>query len=193
MCRGSGPDWRAEAGARVWSPLPPGPSIKNPARDEASGAPRAGRGSASFFGLIFGVRVLSPALSGGRPGFRGGGGATPSLHHSPPIPNNETKTLSVQRLPVKAHMGRASTQNPSVRLTRPTSPSSAPPSAEGSPTAAAWLRAAARAAQRRRSVSCWEGAPPRCPDKVVRLPAAPLAKDATPSAVVGGQPPEASL
>ena len=24
ICRGSGPDWRAEAGARVWSPLPPG-------------------------------------------------------------------------------------------------------------------------------------------------------------------------
>ena len=23
-CRGSGPDWRAGAGARVWSPLPPG-------------------------------------------------------------------------------------------------------------------------------------------------------------------------
>ena len=43
-----------------------------PARDEASGAPRAGRGSASFSGLISGVRVLSPALSGGRPGFRGG-------------------------------------------------------------------------------------------------------------------------
>ena len=46
---------------------------KNPARDEASGAPRAGRGSASFSGFIRGVRVLSPALSGGRPGFRGGG------------------------------------------------------------------------------------------------------------------------
>ena len=28
--------------------------------------------SASFSGLISGVRVLSPALSGGRPGFRGG-------------------------------------------------------------------------------------------------------------------------
>ena len=24
ICRGSGPDWRAGAGARVWSPLPPG-------------------------------------------------------------------------------------------------------------------------------------------------------------------------
>ena len=24
ICRGSGPDWRARAGARVWSPLPPG-------------------------------------------------------------------------------------------------------------------------------------------------------------------------
>ena len=26
MCRGSRPDWRAGAGARAWSPLPPGPS-----------------------------------------------------------------------------------------------------------------------------------------------------------------------
>ena len=26
ICRGSGPDWRAGAGARVWSPLPPGRS-----------------------------------------------------------------------------------------------------------------------------------------------------------------------
>ena len=51
-------------------------SRKNPARDEASGAPRAGGGSASFSGLTSGVRVLSPALSGGRPGFRGG--VTPS-------------------------------------------------------------------------------------------------------------------
>ena len=38
--------------------------------------PRAGRGSASFSGLISGVRVLSPALSRGRPGFRGGGGGS---------------------------------------------------------------------------------------------------------------------
>ena len=47
-------------------------SRNNPARDEASGAPRAGRSSACFSGLISGVRVLSPALSGGRRGFRGG-------------------------------------------------------------------------------------------------------------------------
>ena len=51
-------------------------SRKNLARDEASGAPRAGRGSAGFSGLISGVRVLSPALSGGLPEFRGG--LTPS-------------------------------------------------------------------------------------------------------------------
>ena len=52
-------------------PTAPPVSRKNPARDEASGAPRAGRGSAGFSGLISGVRVLSSALSGGRPGFRG--------------------------------------------------------------------------------------------------------------------------
>ena len=50
---------------------PPVPR-KDLARDEASEAPRAGRDSASFSGLISGARVLSPALSGGRPGFRGG-------------------------------------------------------------------------------------------------------------------------
>ena len=44
----------------------------DPARAETSEAPRAGRGSASFSWLISGVRVLSPALSGGRPGFRAG-------------------------------------------------------------------------------------------------------------------------
>ena len=58
-------------GARVWSPLPPVPR-KDPARDKASEAPRAGWGSAGFSGLISGVRMLTPALSGGRPGFRGG-------------------------------------------------------------------------------------------------------------------------
>ena len=30
VCRGSGPDWRAGAGARVWSPLP----SSHPLRDE---------------------------------------------------------------------------------------------------------------------------------------------------------------
>ena len=57
---------------RGCGPHCPPVSRKNPARDEASRAPLAGRGSASFSGLISGVRVLSPALSGGRPGFRGG-------------------------------------------------------------------------------------------------------------------------
>ena len=62
----------AQGLVRGCGPHCPPVSRKNPARDEASGAPRAGRGSASFSGLISGVRVLSPALSGGRPGFRGG-------------------------------------------------------------------------------------------------------------------------
>ena len=61
----------AQGLVRGCGPHCPPVSRKNPARDEASGAPRAGRGSASFSGLISGVRVLSPALSGGRPGFRG--------------------------------------------------------------------------------------------------------------------------
>ena len=56
----------------VSSHCPPVPR-KDPAKDEASEAPRAGRGSVSFSGLVSGVRVLSPALSVGRPGFRGGG------------------------------------------------------------------------------------------------------------------------
>ena len=63
----------AQGLVRGCGPHSPPVSRKNPARDEASGAPRAGRGGASFSGLISGVRVLSPALSGGRPGFRGGG------------------------------------------------------------------------------------------------------------------------
>ena len=54
------------------SHCPPVPR-KDPARDEASEAPRAGRGSASFFGLISGVRVLSPAISGDGPVLGGGG------------------------------------------------------------------------------------------------------------------------
>ena len=61
--------------AGVVPTAPPVPR-KNPARDEASEAPRAGRGSASSAGLMSSVvsaRVLSSALSGGRPGFRGGG------------------------------------------------------------------------------------------------------------------------
>ena len=62
----------AQGLVRGCGPHCPPVSRKNPARDEASGAPRAGRYSASFSGLISGVRVLSPALSGGRPGFRGG-------------------------------------------------------------------------------------------------------------------------
>ena len=62
----------AQGMVRGYGPHCPPVSRKNPARDEASGAPRAGRGSASFSGLVSGVRVLSPALSGGRPGFRGG-------------------------------------------------------------------------------------------------------------------------
>ena len=62
----------AQGLVRGCGPHCPPVSRKNPARDEASGAPRAGRSSASFSGLISGVRVLSPALSGGRPGFRGG-------------------------------------------------------------------------------------------------------------------------
>ena len=68
----------------------------NPARDEASGPPRAGRGSASFSGLISGVRVLSPALSGGRPGFRGG--VTPSRYTSNPTaePSPPTPHLSAR-------------------------------------------------------------------------------------------------
>ena len=61
----------AQGLVRGCGPHCPPVSRKYPARDEASGAPRAGRGSASFSGLISGVRVLSPALSGGRPGFRG--------------------------------------------------------------------------------------------------------------------------
>ena len=63
----------AQGLVRGCGPHCPPVSRKNHARDEASGAPRAGRGSASFSvsGLISGVRVLSSALSGGRPGFRG--------------------------------------------------------------------------------------------------------------------------
>ena len=62
----------AQGLVRGCGPHCPPVSRKNPARDEASGAPRAGRSSESFSGLISGVRVLSPALSGGRPGFLGG-------------------------------------------------------------------------------------------------------------------------
>ena len=47
-------------------------SLERIRREMRQAAPRAGRGSASFSGLISGVRVLSPALSGGRPGFREG-------------------------------------------------------------------------------------------------------------------------
>ena len=67
----------AQGLVRGCGPHCPPVSRKNLTRDEASGAPRAGRDSASFSGLISGVRVLSPALSGERPGFRGGG-VTPS-------------------------------------------------------------------------------------------------------------------
>ena len=63
----------AQGLVRGCGPHCPPVSRKSPARDEASGAPRAGRSSESFSGLISGVRVLSPALSGGRPGFRGRG------------------------------------------------------------------------------------------------------------------------
>ena len=50
---------------------PPVPR-KDPARDEASAPPHAGRVCASFPGLISGVRVLSSAFSGGGPGSGGG-------------------------------------------------------------------------------------------------------------------------
>ena len=62
----------AQGLVRGCGPHCPPVSRKKSARDEASGAPCAGRGSASFW-LISGVRVLSLALSGRRPGFRGGG------------------------------------------------------------------------------------------------------------------------
>ena len=58
MCRGIGPDWRAGL-VRGCGPHCPPVSRNNPVRDEASRAPRVGRGSASFSGLISGVRVLS--------------------------------------------------------------------------------------------------------------------------------------
>ena len=61
----------AQGLVRGCGPHCPPVSRKNPARDEA---PRAGRGGASFPGLISCVRVLSPALSGGRHGFRRGRG-----------------------------------------------------------------------------------------------------------------------
>ena len=58
-------------------------------RDEASGAPRAGRGSASFSGLISGVWVLSPALSGVRGAARVQGGDNPISIDQRPKPRKE--------------------------------------------------------------------------------------------------------
>ena len=63
----------AQGPVRGCGPHCPPVSRKNPARDEASVAPRAGRGRASFSGLISGVRVLSPALSGSAARVQGGG------------------------------------------------------------------------------------------------------------------------
>ena len=77
ICRGSGRKLKskptsAQGLVRECGPHCPPVPRKDTAKDEAREAPRAGRGRASISGLISGVRVLSPALSGGRPGFRGG-------------------------------------------------------------------------------------------------------------------------
>ena len=58
----------AQGLVRGCGPHCPPVSRKDPARDEASGAPRAGWGSASFSGLISGVQVLSLLSQRGGPG-----------------------------------------------------------------------------------------------------------------------------
>ena len=66
-------------------------SLERIRREMRQAEPRAGRSSESFSGLISGVRVLSPALSGGRPGFRAG---NPISVDQRPKPRKEGQTES---------------------------------------------------------------------------------------------------